>query len=106
MCQSMHGEIQRHPRAYSYWLRLIMAQQAPVGEIVVVGEKALGWIKDLQQLPFQNVHWAATTQESDLPLFQHRYQAGKTLIYICQNQQSNAPIDALAAAKAMLKEQF
>ena len=106
MCQSMHGEIQRHPRAYSYWLRLIMAQQAPASEIVVVGEKAFEWIKDLQQLPLQNIHWAATTQESDLPLFQHRYQAGKTLIYICQNQQCNAPIDALTTAKEMLWEQF
>ena len=92
-------EIVDYPRAYSTWLRLASSLQEPSIEIVVVGPKAIEWIKDLQKSYVNVKHWAASKTASNSPLLKARFQAGKTLIYACKNNQCNLPYSALEEFK-------
>jgi uncharacterized protein YyaL (SSP411 family) len=45
----------------------------------------------------------ATDEASDLLLLQGRWQAGRTLIYVCRNQACLLPVETLDAALDLLK---
>ena len=96
-------EMLDYPRAYSTWLRLALSLQEPHIEIVVVGPKAIEWIKDLKRSYLKVNHWAASITASEAPLFKGRYQAGKTLIYLCKNNQCNLPYTSLEEFKTREK---
>lgn len=92
-------EILDYPRGYSTWLRLALSLQEPSIEIVVVGPKAVAWISDLQKSYLKVTHWAASKTASNYPLFKGRFQEGKTLIYLCKNNQCNLAYDSLEEFK-------
>jgi uncharacterized protein YyaL (SSP411 family) len=92
-------EMLDYPRAYSTWLRLALSLQEPHIEIVVVGPEAIEWIKDLKRSYLKVNHWAASITASEAPLLKGRYQAGKTLIYFCKNNQCNLPYTSLEKFK-------
>ena len=99
MISHVAKEMLNYPRAYSSWLRLALSLQEPSIEIVVVGPKAIEWIKDLQRSYLNVSHWAASKTASEAPLFKGRYQAGKTLIYLCKNNRCNLPYSSLEEFK-------
>ena len=99
MISHVAKEMLNYPRAYSTWLRLALSLQEPSIEIVVVGPKAIEWIKDLQRSYLNVSHWAASKTASEAPLFKGRYQAGKTLIYLCKNNRCNLPYSSLEEFK-------
>ena len=92
-------EILDYPRGYSTWLRLALSLQEPSIEIVVVGPKAVAWISDLQKSYLKVTHWAASKTASNYPLFKGRFQEGKTLIYLCKNNQCNLAYASLEGFK-------
>lgn len=92
-------ELLAYPRAYSTWLRLALSLQKSSREIVVIGPKAMQWISKLQNEKLDVTHWAASSKEQDYPLFKGRYQAGKTLIYFCENNQCSLPYSSLEEFK-------
>lgn len=92
-------EILDYPRAYSTWLRLALSLQETSIEIVVVGPKAIAWISDLQKSYLKVTHWAASKTASNYPLFKGRFQEGKTLIYLCKNNQCNLAYASLEEFK-------
>ena len=96
-------EMLNYPRAYSSWLRLALSLEEPSIEIVIVGPKAIEWVKDLQKFYGKVNHWAASETASDAPLFKGRYKAGKTLIYLCKNNQCNLPYSSLEEFKTCEK---
>ena len=96
-------EMLDYPSAYSTWLRLALNLQNPSIEIVIVGPKAIEWIKDLQRSYLKVNHWAASKTASESPLFKGRYQAGKTLIYLCKNNQCKLPYSSLEEFKTSEK---
>ena len=91
-----------YPRSYSNWLRIALEQTTSQKEVIVIGVDAMKWIKELQQNTHKKVSWSASTKPSDLPLLKHRYQKGKTLIYICENNTCKLPMDDLRVAKKVL----
>lgn len=106
MCNHVQDEIDRHPRAYSTWLRLALRESKPQIEIAILGENAFYWAQMLQQLPLFGVHWAASDKDANLPLLAQRFRAGKTLIYVCENNQCHRPIDSLEKARVFLEKKF
>lgn len=102
MLETNGEEMTRHPRAYSYWLRIAIHQNKARREIVVVGPKAFEWIGKLQQYYSEDCLWAASKGPSALPLLNHRYKKGKTLIYCCENGQCRLPFSTLEQAMVAL----
>ena len=84
-------------------MRLYQQKHHGSREVVVVGPKALSWIQSLKKTPQAVQFWAASETAEELPLLQHRFQAGKTLIYLCENNRCGRPLDQLEEAKKVLK---
>ena len=91
-----------HPRSYSNWLRIALEYAKPQQEIVVVGNNALQWIKELQQNTTKRLCWAASEKSSKLPLLKHRFQENQTWVYLCKNNVCKLPINNLAEARKAL----
>lgn len=98
MLETVGEEVIKYPRAHSNWLRIAIHQNKPQREIVVVGPKAFDWIGKLQQFFLEESLWAASEKRSKLPLLNHRYKDGKTLIYCCENGQCQLPYNDLEQA--------
>ena len=103
MLNTMAKDLISYPRAHSTWLRLYQQKHHGSREVVVVGPKALNWIRSLKKTPQAVQFWAASETAEELPLLQHRFQAGKTLIYLCENNYCGRPLDQLEEAKKVLK---
>lgn len=98
MLCTIKEDMLQYPRAHSTWLRIHFDQIQTQREIVVVGSKAMEWVKVLQKKCRDNVLWAASVDNSALPLFAHRYQSNKTLIYSCEKGQCHQPFSSLDEA--------
>ena len=93
----------RYPRAHSYWLRIQFQQHLTAREIVVIGPQAMEWIKVLQKEYKGFAVWAASIENSSLPLFAHRYRSNHTLVYVCEKGQCQQPFSSLEASLEALK---
>lgn len=102
MLETVGEEMIKYPRAHSNWLRIAIRQNKPQREIIVVGQKAFDWIAKLQQFFLEESLWAASEKPSELPLLNHRYKEGKTLIYYCENGQCQLPFSNLEQAMKAL----
>ena len=103
MLSNMGEDALAYPRAHSTWLRLHQQHIQGNREVVVVGPNAIQWIQILKKTPLPIQHWAASETASELPLLNFRFQEGKTLIYLCENNQCGLPLDTLDEAKKALK---
>lgn len=88
-----------YARSYSNWLRIALEQSTTQKEVVVIGVDAMTWIKELQRHTDKKVSWSASIMPSDLPQLKHRYQEGKTLMYLCENNTCKLPMSNLMDAK-------
>jgi uncharacterized protein len=71
-------------------------------EVAIIGENALSLLKALQENYLPQVVFCAGTSENDLPLLANRFVAGKTLIYICQDNSCQLPVETVKEALALI----
>jgi len=102
MFERMTGNISEYPSGYSNWAQLLMDFTRSPREVVIIGEKAIGHLKNLQKHYLPDVIFCASTTASDLPLLKDRYVPGKTLIYICQNNSCQLPVETIEDALRLL----
>lgn len=102
MLSAVSKDMMGYPRAHSYWLRVHFQHIQTQHEIVVIGPQAMEWVKVLQRNYNDCIVWAASKSNSSLPLFSHRYQPNKTLIYSCENGQCHQPFTSLKEALSAL----
>jgi uncharacterized protein YyaL (SSP411 family) len=70
--------------------------------VAIIGERALEFLSEIQKNYFPNVIFCAGTTENELPLLKKRSVSGKTLIYICQNNSCQLPVETVAEAIALI----
>lgn len=92
-----------YPSGYSNWSQLMLNLTGNHFEVAIVGENAIVQLKELQKNYLPNVIFCAGTTENDLPLLQNRFVSGKTLIYICQDNSCQLPVEAVAEALLLIK---
>lgn len=98
MLERMSGNISEYPSGYSNWAQLLLDFTGSQKEMVVIGEKAIDHLKNLQKHYMPDVIFCASTTASELPLLKNRYVSGKTLIYICQNNTCQLPVETVKEA--------
>jgi len=98
MLNRIIGKIADYPSGYSNWSQLMLNLNGNHLEVVIVGENALNLLKELQKNYLPNVIFCAGTNENDLPLMQNRYIPEKTMIYICQNNVCQLPVETVEGA--------
>lgn len=89
--------------SYANWSHLLLKVSHPFYEIAVVGEEAQLKIVDLQNNHIPNTLIVGSPQESELPLFEDRFVAGETYIYVCQDRVCKLPVTTVEAALGQLK---
>ncbi|HNX55712.1 MAG TPA: thioredoxin domain-containing protein [Prolixibacteraceae bacterium] len=102
MLERMTGNITEYPSGYSNWAQLLMDFTRSPREVVIIGEKAIVHLKNLQKHYLPDVIFCASTTASDLSLLKDRYVSGKTLIYICQDNTCQLPVETIEEALRLL----
>lgn len=98
------------PRVVSYgsgfsnWMSALLDEFGNFFEVVVVGENASEFIRDLEAQYLPNCLISGSAEGKGLPVFEHRYVPGKTLIYVCQDNTCQAPVDRVDAALDIIKK--
>jgi len=95
-----------YPSGYSNWSQLILNLTGNHFEVAIVGENAIGILNELQKSYLPNAIFCAGTSENGLTLLKSRYVSGETLIYICQNNSCQLPVETVEAAIAELKRKL
>jgi len=98
------GNMTEYPSGYSNWSQLMLNLTGNHFEVAIVGGNAISLLNELQKNYLPNVIFCAGTTESDLPLLQNRYVSGKTLIYICQDNSCQLPVETVEEALALIQK--
>jgi uncharacterized protein YyaL (SSP411 family) len=88
--------------SYTNWSHLLLRVSHPFYEIAVVGEEAQSKVAGLQNKHIPNTLIVASSLESELPLFEDRFVAGETYIYVCQNRVCKLPVKTVDEALQQL----
>ncbi|CAL2091775.1 thioredoxin domain-containing protein [Tenacibaculum sp. 190524A05c] len=104
MLHNMETKIEKYPHAYSNWLDNYLNFTAPYYETVICGKDAVVKTKELFQTKYiPNMLVSGSTQKSELTLLLNRYNADKTLIYVCVNKACKLPTEDIDRAVQLMK---
>ena len=92
------GSMTVYPSGYSNWSQLVMDLTESHLEVAIAGTHAISLLNEFQKKYLPNVVFCAGTNEVNLPLLANRFVAGKTLIYICQNNSCQLPVETVEEA--------
>jgi len=98
MVINMADEIEKHPISYGHWASLYLSYAYSFSEVTIAGQKARQYMKKFMHSYHPGVLFAGSQKESTLPILSERYQATKTLIYICRNQTCEKPLESIEKA--------
>ena len=104
MLNLVNGKMAEYPSSYSNWSQLMLNLTSDHFEVAIVGEKAMRLLNKLQKNYLPHVIFCAGTTENDLPLLQNRHVSGKTLIYICQNNSCQLPVESVEEAISLIRK--
>ncbi len=91
-----------YPSGYSNWSQLMLNLTGDHFEVAIVGENAISLLNELQKNYLPHVIFCAGTTENELPLLQNRQISGKTLIYICQNNSCQLPVETVEEVLSLI----
>lgn len=103
MLDLISGNMTDYPSGYSNWSQLMLNLAGNHFEVAIVGENAVNLLNELQKNYLPNVIFCAGTTDNGLPLLQSRYVSGKTLIYICQDNSCQLPVETVEEALELLR---
>ena len=103
MLQLMVEPYRTYPQHYAKWGSLFLKTVYPFFEVAVVGPQARDIVQQLFALKQPNILVLGTSNESKIPLFEGRYVAGSTYIYVCQKGSCKLPVTTLEGALEQLK---
>ena len=83
-----------HPNAYSNWLKNYLWFGEPFHEVAITGPQCAAIHQQMMTQFLPNCMLVASTMESELPLFKHRF-GSNTAIYVCAQNKCNAPVNTI-----------
>lgn len=102
MLSSMDDKILENPFSYGRWMQLrILFSFSPL-EVAIVGDNADAIRKELSKKYLPNVIFIGGKSEGNLDLLKGKLQAGKTMIYVCQDQVCQKPTSDVEEALEQL----
>jgi len=104
MLDAVSKNIIEYPSGYSNWTQLMINLTGNHFEVAIVGENAFELLSKLQKHYLPQVIFCVGTTENHLPLLEFRYVQGKTLIYICQNNSCQLPVETVEEAIKLIEK--
>jgi uncharacterized protein YyaL (SSP411 family) len=103
MLDLVSGKMAEYPSGYSNWSQLLLNLTDVHYEVAIAGPNAINLLKELQKNYLPQVVFCAGTSENDLPLLANRAVASKTLIYICQDNSCQLPVETAEEALKLIE---
>lgn len=103
MLKNIGGSMQGYGSGCSNWGILALQTVKPFYEVVITGSDAINKYHDLNQHYLPQTLFACATSGEPLDIFTARQQQGKTLIYVCENNSCQAPVEEVEAVLGMIK---
>lgn len=95
MLMNMKESLKQYPEYYANWLQLYLNRIYQNKEIGIVGKDYLMIKKALCDYYLPDVVIAGCTDDSTIPILRDRKVDGKTLIYVCENQVCDIPVESI-----------
>ena len=89
----MKNRIQAYPSSHSHWAQVVAMQVNGVTTVVATGSQARKFSETLRRKHKPYTIFAATENESKLPIFNNRFKKDESLIYICRGSVCDAPVN-------------
>ncbi len=90
-----------YPSAYSNWMHLYLNLSHQNKELAITGKDALDYVKKINKQFLPNLTLAGSNKPSELPYLKDKFDAKKTLFYLCQNKNCMLPTENF---EAIIKE--
>ena len=103
MMHAMQEHAANTPYNYSKWLSLMMDYSNPFYEVVISGQKAPEFLKELNTYYLPNIIISGSTTESNLPLLENKYNPNESYIYVCTNGTCKLPQTKISEALKSIK---
>jgi uncharacterized protein YyaL (SSP411 family) len=103
MFDSVAENINTYPSGYSNWSQLMLDLTNSHFEVAIVGPNAVSLLNEFQKNYLPQVVFCAGISENNLPLLINRFVEGKTLIYICQDNSCQLPVETVDEAIEMIQ---
>jgi hypothetical protein len=103
MLLMMVSEFKTYPSGYSNWMQLMLNFTGEHYEVAVAGKQAFEKLQQLQKNYLPNCLFCAGTDANNLALLQNRMVEGKTLIYVCQNNACQLPVENINDALKLIQ---
>ncbi|WGK65543.1 thioredoxin domain-containing protein [Croceiramulus getboli] len=103
MLNNVQDELTTYPSGFGNWLDLYLNYTHPYYEVVITGPQAKAYLEQLNGQYLPNTLKAATTQESDLIIFEGRVQSSRTAVFVCVDNSCKLPVYSVAEALPLLK---
>jgi len=88
---------------HAKWGQLLLGTAYPYYEIAVVGDDAKSRMKEMHAMHLPNALIIGSENDSKQPLFDQRYVAGETFIYVCQESTCKLPVKTTKEAIAQMR---
>ncbi len=106
MLAALVPQLRQHPESYYAWGDLLLNYQAPHYEIAITGPEAMEKLLALGSYYLPHCLISASTQPSEYPLHQGRFDAERTRLYVCQLGACKLPVTEPAAAVEQLRSRW
>jgi uncharacterized protein YyaL (SSP411 family) len=98
------GNMVAYPSGYSNWSQLMLDLTESHLEVAITGPNAITLLNELQKNYLPQVVFCAGTSENNLPLLANRVVTGKTLIYVCQDNSCQLPVETIEEALKLIQK--
>lgn len=93
MIYKLQNTTLNYPYAYAHWfLNLLSIDGNILREVVIAGPDASIMALELQSFGYENIIWAISGTNSEIPILKGRIIPGKTAIYLCSNGTCKMPV--------------
>ncbi len=109
LAENIIGKVQKnisnYPGGHSNWAVAHLKLSKPYYEIAVTGPNAEALANQLNGMFIPNTVIYFSSSESEVPLFKGRYNANKTLLFICKKGMCNLPVSSIFEALKIVKNE-
>ena len=102
MLTQIRGQLPSYGSGFSHWAMLLLDLALPFHEVVVLGPEAGGFAQSLRRWYLPDAVLAGGPGPGALPLLEGRFQAGRTMVYVCRDRACNLPVESVAEALVQL----
>ena len=112
MLKQVRSQMPNYGSGFSHWGQVLLDLALPFHEVVIVGPEADVWSRAIRRRYLPDAVLAGGREppgsggedspRPGLPLLEGRYQAGRTLIYVCRNRTCGLPAASVDEAWAQL----